>query len=152
MGLVLLENSSAAAVVVAAAVTAAAVTAAAVAAAAVAAVEVAVGGGPQKSRFCINTCRICTLFQWCAFRKYIVHMFKILTISKRGSFEQQSDGKLKNGTLVRVPWYGNSTDLYHLGMPERIRWVRPPETPLFGEIDHGFTFWEFGKYSTPPSF
>ena len=77
-GLVLLENSSAAA--------------------AVAAARPPVGDArppvgpparpsrpsPQKLGVCIKKYRIWTLFKGCVFRKYIVHIFKILAISKRG--------------------------------------------------------------------
>ena len=105
-GLVLLENSSVAAVaaavaaVTAAAVTAAAVAAAAVAAAAVAAAAVAVGVDPLKNRFLFEEYKMWTHFQGCVFRKYIVHMFKMLTIYQRGSFERHVDRNLKNAFLV----------------------------------------------------
>merc|ERR1739841_505937 len=69
---------------------------------------------PQMRYLYFKKCRIWTLFQGCVFRKYIVHMFKILTISKRGSFEQIPDNKLKNGTLMRVPWCENSKFVYYL--------------------------------------
>ena len=58
---------------------------------------------------------------------------------QKGPFEQKSDGKFINGTLVRVTWCDLQIFLYVLGMPERIRWVPAPET-LFGEIGRGLIF------------
>ena len=89
-GLVLLENLSAAAVV-------AAVTAAAV----------AVGVDAEKVGFCFTNIEYGHFFKGVCFRKYVVHIFKILTISQRRSFEQKPDGKSTNGTLVRVLGYEN---------------------------------------------
>ena len=67
-----------------------------------------------------------------------------------GSFEQNPDMKLRNGTLVRVPRYEKRKCLYYLGMPERIRWAPDPGSPLFGEIDRGgSTVGIFGKYNNP---
>ena len=37
-----------------------------------------------------------------------------------------------------VPRYGSNFFLYYLGVPERIRWVPPPQTLLFGEIGPRF--------------
>ena len=55
---------------------------------------------------------------------------------------------------MRVPWCENSKLLYVLGMPERIRWVPAPGSPLFGEIGRGFNFWDVWKIyiATHPRF
>ena len=101
-GLVLLENSSVAA--------AAAVTARPPVGAArppVGAARPPVGPparpsrpSPQKLGVCIKKYRIWTLFKGCVFRKYIVHIFKILTISQLGHLSKNLDGNLKNEFLV----------------------------------------------------
>ena len=95
-----------------------------------------------------------TLFEGCVFQKYTVHIFKILSISKGGPLSKIPTMIAKTGLSKGLPWYENQTDLYYLGMPERIRWVPDPGSPLF--VEKGSTFGIFGNMTfqkvCPPPF
>ena len=77
------------------------------------------------------------------FQKYVVHIFKILAISKRGWFEQLSDENLKNGTLKRFTLVRKSN-----GSILNITWVcrrgldgsRTLEVHYLARSDHVFNF------------
>ena len=45
------------------------------------------------------------------------------------------DGKLKNSTLVKPKYDDIAKFLYYNGAAEKIRWVQPPQSRLFVEIE-----------------